>query len=386
MIDENENLLSLSVDQTRKKITIWRIISLSLLVCLVTIIILYALGVGWKKEEEKKNKEEKKEEKDYESILSLWQPGSAVFTKLIPYIKNIIDLNSKDFIPIEDRIAVFDLDGTLFCETDPIYFDWGMYAFRVLNDTSYKPSQEDIDLATKINSAYIHDLPEGLEKNHSRRNAAVFKGMTMEEFVGYTKNYLDSDSPGYNNLKRKDAFYKPMLQVIEYLQKYNFTVFIVSGTDRFTVRTIVQGHINIPESQIIGSVSTIRAEKLGDKEGIDYQFEPGEKVVLGGGFVIKNVKMNKISTMNTEIGKKPVLSFGNSSGDKSMSNYIVNDNKYKSLAFMLCCDDTERENGNVTRADGMKKLCEQYNWQPISMKNDWKTIYGDNVTRKKIFS
>ena len=53
---------------------------------------------------------------------------------------------------------------------------------------------------------------------------------------------------------------------------------------------------------------------------------------------------------------------------------------------MLCCDDTERENGNVTRADGMKKLCEQYNWQPISMKNDWKTIYGDNVTRKKIFN
>ena len=105
MIDENENLLSLSVDQTRKKITIWRIISLSLLVCLVTIIILYALGVGWKKEEKKKNKEEKEEEKDYESILSLWQPGSAVFTKLIPYIKKIIDVNSKDFIPVKDRIA-----------------------------------------------------------------------------------------------------------------------------------------------------------------------------------------------------------------------------------------------------------------------------------------
>ena len=59
-----------------------------------------------------------------------------------------------------------------------------------------------------------------------------------------------------------------------------------------------------------------------------------------------------------------------------MSNYVTYNNTHKSLAFILCCDDEERENGNVTRADDMKQMCERYKWQPISMKNDWKTIYG----------
>ena len=380
MIEESESLLNVDLHKKQKTIMIWRIISLFLLIILAVIVILYALGIGWKQKEDKKD-----EGDNYESILSLWQPGSTVITKLIPYIKSITNKNNQDFIPVEDRIAVFDLDGTLFCETDPIYFDWNMFAYRILDDPVYNKTanQSDIDLANKIRGAYIHKLPEGLEKEHCVRNAAVFKGMSMEEYVNYTKNFLNADSPGYNNLKRKDAFYKPMLQVIEYLQKYEFTVYIVSGTDRFEVRTIVQGHINIPESQIIGSISTIRSTNQGDKEGIDYQFEKNDSVVLGGEFIIKNVKMNKISTIQTEIGKKPVLSFGNSSGDKSMSNYVVYNNPYKSLAFMLLCDDETRENGNKTRADDMARMCTEYNWQPISMESDWKTIYGDDVTRRK---
>ena len=55
--------------------------------------------------------------------------------------------------------------------------------------------------------------------------------------------------------------------------------------------------------------------------------------------------MNKVSAIETEIGKKPVLSFGNSSGDTSMANYVINDNEYEALAFMVCCDDLEREKG-----------------------------------------
>ena len=74
-----------------------------------------------------------------------------------------------------------------------------------------------------------------------------------------------------------------------------------------------------------------------------------------------------------------MLSFGNSTGDASMAEYVTTDNQYKSLAFMLCCDDTERENGNITKAEKMYSLCEQYDWVPVSMKNDWKTIYGEGV-------
>lgn len=83
-----------------------------------------------------------------------------------------------------------------------------------------------------------------------------------------------------------------------------------------------------------------------------------------------------------EIGQQPVLSFGNSTGDSSMAEYVTSNNKYRSLAFMLCCDDTVRENGNESKAEKMQQLCQEFDWVPISMKNDWKTIYGDSVTRK----
>ena len=91
--------------------------------------------------------------------------------------------------------------------------------------------------------------------------------------------------------------------------------------------------------------------------------------------------MNKVSVIMQEIGQQPVLSFGNSTGDASMAEYVTSSNPYKSLAFMLCCDDTERENGSASKADKMFKLCEEFDWVPVSMKNDWTTIYGDDVTK-----
>ena len=377
-----EDLLNLD-NSSKKQLIIWRVVSLILLVFLVTVGILYALGVGWKKDEEKENKQEQKGGND-ESILTLWTQNSTIFTKLVPYIKKVTDNNNQNFIPVEDRIAVFDLDGTLFCETDPIYFDWDMFAYRVLDDPDYNKTAEtqDRELANQIRAANIHDLPPDIEGKHCWRNPFVFKDMKMEDFISFTKNFLNQKAPGYINMKRGDAFYKPMLQVIDYLQKNDFKVFIVTGTDRFTVRTIVDGHINIPERQIIGTISTIKASGQGDEKGINYDFKKNDEILLGGGFVIKNVKMNKISTITTEIGQKPVLSFGNSGGDKSMANYVISNNKYESLAFMLCCDDEIRENGNKTKAESMYKLCSENNFQPISMEKDWKTIYGDDVKKK----
>ncbi len=64
-----------------------------------------------------------------------------------------------------------------------------------------------------------------------------------------------------------------------------------------------------------------------------------------------------------------------------MAEYVRTGNKYKAMAFMLCCDDTSREYGNETKAKSMKAQCSQHGWIPISMKNDWKTIYGDGVTK-----
>lgn len=168
---------------------------------------------------------------------------------------------------------------------------------------------------------------------------------------------------------------------MEYLQRNDFIVYIVSGTDRFIVRGIVKGSpLDIPPRQIIGSDETVVTPDQGDEDGLSYVYDDDDELILGGDFVVKNLKMNKVAVIAQEIGQQPVLSFGNSTGDSSMAAYVTSGNPYPSLAFMLCCDDTERENGSAEKAGKMFDLCGTYGWIPISMKNDWTTIYGDGVT------
>ena len=133
---------------------------------------------------------------------------------------------------------------------------------------------------------------------------------------------------------------------------------------------------------MIGSDESFVATNQGSEDGLKYTFSHDDKLITGGEFLIKNLKMNKVSAIEREIGLRPVLCFGNSSGDGAMANYTITDNEYKSGAYLLCCDDLERENGNIEKADKMRKSCEENGWTAVSMKDDWTTIYGDGVSRK----
>ena len=210
----------------------------------------------------------------------------------------------------------------------------------------------------------------------------LFKGFTVEEFKDYGRAYKKQDTPGYKNMKRGEAFYEPMKEVVNYLVENDFTVYICSGTDRITVRTQVEDVLPIDESHVIGTDNTLVATAQGDTDGLEYVFTKDDDVVLGGKPIVKNIKMNKVSVIAQEISRKPVLSFGNSSGDASMANYVINKNKYKAAAFMLLCDDTEREYGNIAKANKMKADCQKNGWIPVSMHDDWKTIYKTGVEKK----
>ncbi|MBQ2233169.1 MAG: hypothetical protein II423_07095, partial [Erysipelotrichaceae bacterium] len=164
----------------------------------------------------------------------------------------------------------------------------------------------------------------------------------------------------------------------------DFQCYIVSGTDRLIVRGAVQGlsFLNTPPRQIIGSDQLVVASSQADTDGLDYNFTSDDDLVLAGQFLLKNLRTNKVTTIQQEIGVQPVLAFGNSSTDFAMATYATANNPYRSMGFMLCCDDVVRENGNVEKAEKMVKDCEENGWVAISMANDWKTIYGDEVTRK----
>lgn len=319
--------------------------------------------------------------------MALWTANSAAKETLLAYVDAVTDKSSKDFIPIEDRIAVFDLDGTLFCETDPNYFDYTLLVYRVLEDPDYKDkaSAFEREVANKIVEQNKTGASfAGLEVDHGKAIASAFAGMTLTQFNDYIQKFKQQPMPSYTGMNRGDGFYLPMAEIVNYLQANDFTVYVVSGTDRLIVRGILSGSkLNIPNRQIIGSDELIVSNHQGSTDGLDYVFKDGDELVLGGEFLIKNLKMNKVSVIAQEIGQQPVLSFGNSTGDSSMAEYVTYNNRYRSLAFMLLCDDTQRENGNETKAEKMRALCTEYNWVPISMKNDWRTIYG-SVTYQSV--
>ncbi len=319
-------------------------------------------------------------------LLSSWTAGAAARNELIDYMAAVTDEGSADYIPVEDRIAVFDLDGTLFCETDPNYFDYTLLKYRVLEDPAYRDraSAFEKEVANKIKEQNETGKSfSGLEVDHGKAVASAFAGMTVAEFNAYIQEFKKQPMPSYDGMLCGEGWYEPMLQVVDFLKANGFTVYVVSGTDRLIVRGIAYNSpLGLPNRQIIGSDETIVASRQDGKDGLSYVFSEGDELVLGGEFLITNLKMNKVSVIMQEIGQQPVLSFGNSSGDASMANYVIQNNPYRAAAFMLCCDDLTRENGNVEKAESMRASCAKNGWTPISMRDDWTTIYGDGVTKK----
>lgn len=317
--------------------------------------------------------------------LSLWTKDAQSKEALVSYVESVTKAGSPDFIPVEERIAVFDMDGTILCETDPYYFDFCLLMYRVLEDPEYKDkaSYFERSVAESIKRFVEGDKSAEVSMtDHGKAVSLAFAGMTVDEFENYVTMFKNQVTPGYNNMTRGESFYKPMLQVIEYLKANGFRVYIVSGTDRFITRGVCKGSVNLPAYQIIGSDGTLVATHQGSEDGLNYTFTDKDQLVIGNRFVTKNLKMNKVSVIMQEIGIQPVLAFGNSTGDSAMAEFTTTNNKYKSLAFMICCDDTERENGNEEKAAQMEQLCKQNGWIPVSMKNDWSTIYGEGVTKK----
>lgn len=317
--------------------------------------------------------------------LSYWKKDAPLKKELKNYVAAVTKKNSGDFIPVKDRIAVFDMDGTLCCETDPGYFDHKLLYYRVMDDPKYKnnASKDEKETAKEIKQYFkTGEYPDDLSIKHGKAVASAFKGMTLNEFDAYVKNYRNTPMISYKNLTNGEAFYKPMLQVVEFLKKNNFKVYIISGTDRIITRGLADGTVKIPLSQMIGSDENLVASNQGKEDSLDYTFDKKDKVVTGGKFLVKNLKMNKVSVIAQEIGQQPVLAFGNSSGDFAMANYTISNNKYKTGAYMLCCDDLKRENGNKEKADKMYSSCKENGYTAVSMKNDWTTIYGKDVVKK----
>ena len=316
--------------------------------------------------------------------LQYWEKKSEAKAALINYVKDVTNKSSKNFIPVEDRIAVFDVDGTLMCETAPFYFDWMLPMYRVNNDPTYQATPAERRATAEWRAAIeSHTVTDAMDDVKAGMFPKMFQGMTPAEYKTYVKNYINTTYvEGLSNLKTGEAFYMPMVEVVSYLNANKFTVYIVSGCERETLRALVDGIMKIEPNHIIGSDHSWQTAKLGNNRPDQFVYEPSDELERGGSLRDVNVKTNKIYAIEREIGKKPVLAFGNSMGDSSMFNYTLQDNKYRSAAFVLLCDDLRRERGNLKTAEKIAQAAAKYGWTTVSMRDDWTTIYGDKVQRE----
>ena len=313
--------------------------------------------------------------------FTLWNQCEAL-TALQDYVKDVTDPASKNFIKEEDRIATFDMDGTFVGELYPTYFEYNLLEYRALDDASYEAPKDVMEAAQAIRDFVRNGkkLPDQFDMVHAYAAAKAYSGMTLAEFDAYVKAYAQQPANGFSGMTYGQSFYTPMLEVFDYLKANGFTCYVVSGSDRFICRALVES-IGIPSNRVIGMDVKLRSRSQGTEAGVNYTMGQKEDLVRTDELIIKNLKTNKVLQISQEIGKVPVLSFGNSSGDCSMHNYALGNPQYKTAAFMLVADDDIRDHADLAEGAKREAKWREAGYHIISMKNDFKTIYGDGVVK-----
>ncbi|MCR4764935.1 MAG: hypothetical protein K5856_02015 [Bacteroidaceae bacterium] len=317
-----------------------------------------------------------------EEYFKSWNNCEAL-TALKEYVEDVTNPSSSHFINVEDRIATFDMDGTFVGELCPTYFEYNMLEYRVLDDPSYRDKAPDDvrEVAQNIRDFVRNGtpLPSHFDMIHARAAAKAYAGMTIDQFDAYVKDYGAKPANGFKGLTNGGAFYQPMLEVFDYLEDNGFTYYVVSGSDRFICRSLVES-IGIAPNRVIGMDVRLVSRNQADQEGVNYTMAKEEDLVRTDSLLIKNLKTNKVLQISQEIGKVPVLSFGNSGGDCSMHNYCLS-NKLPCAAFMLIADDDARDHANPEKALKLGEQWKEAGYHVISMKNDFVTIYGPDVEK-----
>ncbi len=307
-----------------------------------------------------------------------WSENSVPAQELRDFVARVTNPEDKaNFIPEKDRIAVFDMDGTLTCETYYTYYDTMMFIEFCLHDHPERVSDELKEVAAAIQPGYLAD------ESLARYFAKAYAGMTVEEFSEYAVEFGRKQTASFENMRYIDNFYLPMVEVVRFLYENGFQIYVISGTERTTTRAIVANSPikdYVTPNHVIGTDFEVKVKGHEDESSnMNFKYADGDELVLTGGFIQKNLNANKSIYVEREIGQRPVLAFGNSGSDTSMMNYTIDSrNPYPAQAYMVVADDNVREWG---KQDWAAKSADYLamGYIPISMKNDFAQIYPEGI-------
>ena len=305
--------------------------------------------------------------------LESWNEGAAK-SAILDFVKEVTTVGSADFVPPAERIATFDNDGTLWCEKPlPIQFDfilrrWVAMAQEdpALRERQPWKSAVEKDYAwlggviTKHYAGDDSDLPtlmNGL--------LTAFAGVTTEDYAKRAKDFLRTQSHPLLKRSYMQCGYAPMVDLLRYLEAHEFTNYIVSGGGRDFMRPTSEELYGIPPERVVGS--SVALEFHAKNDG-------GEVVTLPHIDILDDGAV-KPTRIWSRIGKRPILAAGNSNGDIPMLQF-ANKPPRRALRLLVLHDDARREFDYVAGAEKSLELAKQYGWTIVSMKNEWKEVFG----------
>lgn len=301
--------------------------------------------------------------------LPSWNDGASK-QAIIDFILSTTNAESKDFIPVEDRIAVFDNDGTLWSE-QPLYFQLIFTIDRIKALAPEHPEWKDEQPFKAILEGDIYTALSGGEEALFKLFIATHAGMTTSEFDQTVKEWINTAHHPKTDKLYKEMVYQPMLEVLDYLRDNGFKTFIVSGGGIEFMRPWTQEVYGIPAEQVVGSSLKVKFEL---KNGSLQLVKMPEM-----NFV--NDKEGKPVGIYYHIGKQPVAAFGNSDGDLAMLQY-TSEGEGKRLIVYIHHTDSIREwaydrESHIGRLDKGLDEATANGWTVVDMKKEWKVIFPD---------
>lgn len=292
-------------------------------------------------------------------------------------ILKFINVDAKN-IPIEDRIAVFDMDGTIACET-PLWFEMyaAVYGLNLQSQKDpkllkFKEYQYARKLAVNPFDTSVTNNWAGKDTNYI--DSMVWKayaGTDHESYINIARKYLTGTKDPKYGIPLAKMFYKPMVELITLLKKNNFSVYIVSGS--------VQGVIWSVCPQTIGSE---RLNLIGTRQILTPKYDTLAKqtffIISKGIIDPKDDKDGKSKNIYSHIGKTPVFAFGNTDGDFGMF-HLTSTSKYPHVAYLLNHDDAKREYAyppyHGTAVPHWQDSLKTNGWKQVNMKEEFKVVW-----------
>lgn len=295
--------------------------------------------------------------------LPSWNDGT-LKKDIIAYVTKVTKEGTPDFIPVEDRIATFDNDGTLWAEKPYVQELFAFYRVKKLVEA--KPElakKQPFKAVVEKDKTYFE---KGGEKALIELVAATHTGLTEDEFEAATKEFFAGAQYPGKNVPLKQIRYQPQLELLDYLRANGFKTFIVTGGTIELVRAISADFYGIPKYQVVGT-------------SFKYKYDPDKNtIVREPALDLLNDKEGKPVGIQLHIGQRPVFACGNEggAGDLAMLKYSQG-SKYPSFQLIVNHNDSIREYSYQEKDNLSLNTAAKNKYHVISMKDDWKKIFPD---------